>query len=435
MGLRLGIVKLLHGILSSRGHGGSFPGYIGLKMDPHFIERFRMPGEVIVVTGTNGKTTTSNLIAESLRASGRSVVNNHRGDNLNIGIASTLASGSDLNYRIKADAVVLEVDELTVYRQFHALKPTVLVITNFFRDQLDRAGEIETIIRRMIEVTEDFEGDLILNGDDPNVLRIADHAKKARIHLFSLGPNRTSDKYEEAGEGTYCPRCGRPLRYLYRQYSHIGRFECDHDGYGRIDPAVYIDDIDYETGTFRCEGRNYHSYINAIYSIYNCAAVLTVMKALHIDPGHADSVFSGYHLNEGRNEIFRLKAPCTVNLIKNPTGTNEVLKEIMAHEGEKNICIILNDNDVDGTDISWIWDCHFEHLQDSAVNTIVCSGLRAYDMALRLKYDGFEDRLVVREDPKDAVNYLDEAGIDSYLLSTYSALHSTRAILKKTEKR
>ena len=435
MGLRLGIVKALHAVLSARGRGGSFPGYVGLKLDKHFLERFIMPEQVIVVTGTNGKTTTANLIAESLRASGKTVINNHRGDNLNIGIASTLAAGSDLSYRIQADAVVLEVDELTVYRQFRNLQPTVLVVNNFFRDQLDRAGEIETIIRRLIEVTEDFEGDLILNGDDPNVLRIADYAKKARIHIFSVGENSTSNQFDEAKEGTFCPRCGRPLRYLYQQYSHIGRFVCDTDGYGTIEPEVFVDSIDYDKGTFTSDGKEYRSFINAIYAVYNCAAVLTVMKALGIDPECADRVFCTYRLNEGRNEVFRLTAPCTVNLIKNPTGANEVLKEIMAHEEEKNICIILNDNDVDGTDVSWIWDCHFEHLRDSAVHEIICSGTRAYDIALRLKYDGFEDKLVIKENPKDAVDYLNEAGMESWLMSTYSALHSTRAILKKVEKR
>ena len=238
MSIALKLAQLSHSLLARAGRGGSLPGTIALKADPDFISKFKMPPKVIIVTGTNGKTTTSNLIAESLRKNGLKVINNHRGDNLNVGIATVLAAGSDGNFNIQADAVVLEVDELTVYRQFKALRPTALVVTNFFRDQLDRAGEMETIIRKLMEVTENFEGDLILNGDDPNVLRIADNAKKAKVHLFSVGPNEmTKTETDEASEGKFCPRCGNRLIYDYYQYSHIGRFHCDHDDFGQTGTA------------------------------------------------------------------------------------------------------------------------------------------------------------------------------------------------------
>ena len=128
---KLFLVQKAHQILSKYGRGGSLPGELALKMDPDFIGRFHMPETVVLVTGTNGKTTTSNLIAESLRAAGKTVLNNHRGDNLNVGIATLLASGSDENYYIKADAAVIEVDELTLFRQFANLHPTHLVVTNF----------------------------------------------------------------------------------------------------------------------------------------------------------------------------------------------------------------------------------------------------------------------------------------------------------------
>lgn len=147
MDLKLGIVKGARKLLSLVGRGGSLPGSIALAMDKDFIKRFKMPKTVILVTGTNGKTTTSNLIAESLRASGLSVINNHRGDNLNVGIATLLAANADSNYEIHADAVVIEVDELTLYRQFKNLHPTHLVVTNFFRDQLDRAGGKRLFVR------------------------------------------------------------------------------------------------------------------------------------------------------------------------------------------------------------------------------------------------------------------------------------------------
>lgn len=432
MDIRLSIVKLAHKILASQGRGGSFPGQLALMMDKNFIRRFTMPEQVILVTGTNGKTTTSNLIAESLRKAGLTVLNNHRGDNLNVGIAALLASGSDSSYHIQADAAVIEVDELTVYRQFDALKPTGLVVTNFFRDQLDRAGEMETIIRKIMEVTENFTGDLYLNGDDPNVLRIADHAKKARIHLFSMAQLKDSMiTTDEASEGKFCPRCGKPLHYDYFQYSHIGRFLCPYDGFGSITPEILVKDVSYTDQSFEAEGRVFHSYINAVYAIYNCAAVLCVMKNLGLDLSCADDVFRHYQLKEGRNETFALSQPCVINLFKNPTGANEVMKDILSRPGKKNLCIVLNDNDQDGHDVSWIWDAHFERLNDPEVNEILCTGLRAYDMALRLKYEGLKDRIRVIESTEEAVHYLNTANLNSYVMATYTALHSTRALLRK----
>ena len=432
MDIRLKIVKRLHSLLAKAGRGGSLPGAAALRMDPNFISRMKLPPNVILVSGTNGKTTTSNLIAESLRKSGMEVVNNHRGDNLNVGIATTLAASCDDDYQINADALVLEVDELTLYRQFHALRPTMLVITNFFRDQLDRAGEMETIIRKMIELVMDFEGDLILNGDDPNVLRLADAAQKARVHLYSVNETINSRTVsDEAGEGKFCPRCGRPLNYSYYQYSHIGRFLCPHDGFGNITPDLTVTDVDFDRGTFTVQGRTFHSFVNSIYGVYNCASVLCLMNVLGRDWSAADDVFRNYVLKEGRNEVFALSRPCTINLIKNPTGANEVMKYIMSRPEDKNICIFLNDNDQDGHDVSWIWDAHFERLDDPSVKTIVCSGTRPYDMALRLKYEGLEDKVKVIENARDAIRWLDEAEMVSYVISTYTALHSTRAVLAK----
>ncbi len=435
MSLTLKLVKTMHSVLARAGRGGSLPGSLALALDKKFISRFHMPGIVVIVTGTNGKTTTSNLIAESLRACGLKVVNNHRGDNLNVGIATLLAVNSDSHFNVQADAAVIEVDELTVYRQFENLHPTALVVTNFFRDQLDRAGEMETIIRKIMEVTENFDGHLILNGDDPNVIRIGEQAKQAQVHYFSVSrTENSSSSTDEASEGKFCPVCGRPLKYEYYQYSHIGRFACPHDHFGEITPFLNVDAVDYRNGTFTAEGHVYHSFLNTIYAVYNCASVLCTMKALNLDQTKADIVFSSYELKEGRNETFALSKPCVINLVKNPTGTNEVLKFILNREGDKNVCIFLNDNDQDGHDVSWIWDAHFERLNDPSVKHIVCSGLRAYDMALRLKYEGLEDRISVIENSTKAVQWLDEQNMESYIIATYTALHPTRAILRKEAK-
>jgi len=435
MSLNLKIVQLSHKVLQKFGRGGSLPGQIGLTFDKQFIEKFKMPPIVVLVTGTNGKTTTSNLMAESLRQAGLKVINNRRGDNLNVGIATLLATNADSNYKIDADAAVIEVDELTLYRQFKNLHPTHLIVNNFFRDQLDRAGEMETIIRKIQDVTEDFEGDLILNGDDPNVLRIADSAKKAKVHTFSVAKNKVSVlTTNEASEGKFCPRCGRPLKYEYYQYSHIGRFKCDNDGYGTINPDILVKEIDYDKQTFKVDDSLFHSFLNTIYGIYNCAAVLTVMKNLKLPLKASNEVFKTFTLNEGRNEVFNLNKPCVINLVKNPTGANEVMKYIVSKPEDKNICILLNDNDQDGHDISWIWDAHFERLNQDNIKHIVCSGLRAYDMALRLKYEGLEEKIIVIENSEEAINYLNDQNMYSDVIATYTALHPTRAILRKVAK-
>ncbi len=432
MDMRLALVKGVSSLLKKAGRGGSFPGTLALRMDPDFIARFQMPEIVILVTGTNGKTTTQNLIAQSLRAAGLKVINNARGDNLNVGIASLLAANSDMHYRIKADAAVIEVDELTLYRQFSHLHPTALVVTNFFRDQLDRAGEMETIIRKIMAVTKDFTGDLILNGNDPNVLRIGLNAEKARKHYFAVDRCSISQQQtNEASEGKFCPVCGNRLHYEYYQYSHIGKFWCEYDGFGKVPYDIEVTDIDFQHGTFTADGNSYKSFVNTIYGVYNCAAVLTALKVYHIDPACANKVFGSFVMKEGRNELFKLSKPCIINLAKNPTGTNEVLKYILSRPGDKNILILLNDNDQDGHDVSWIWDAHFERLNVPEVKMIVCSGTRAYDMALRLKYEGLEDRIHVEENAEKAVKWLDDANLDSYVISTYTALHSTRALLAK----
>lgn len=425
------ITKLLQKTLQIVHRGGSLPGQIGLALQPDFIERFKMPKIVILVTGTNGKTTTNNLIAQTLRKSGLKVINNVRGDNLNVGIATLLAKNSNLRYEIQADAAVIEVDELTLYRQFHHLHPTHLVVNNFFRDQLDRAGEMETIIRKIMEVTKDFEGTLILNGDDPNVIRIGENASKAKLVYFHIEKtNRSQTVSQEASEGKFCPRCHHPLHYRYYQYSHIGSFYCEHDDFGQQKPTLTIDHVDFEKGTFQVGDQTYTSFINAIYAIYNCAAVLTVCQCLKISGKYAQDVFAHFVLHEGRNEKYSFKRESIINLVKNPTGANEVMKYIADDPREKNICIFLNDLDQDGHDISWIWDAHFEWLTQCHVKQIICSGRRAYDMALRLKYEGITNITVI-EDAQKAIMTIAKADEVSHVIATYTALHATRAIMKK----
>lgn len=431
--LRLIIVKMIRFVLVKMGRGGSLPGNIGLKMDAKLLSRFKMPKHVILVTGTNGKTTTSNLIVESLKASGLKVIGNRRGDNLREGIATLLCANSDLSYRIKADAVVLEVDELTIPRVFDQLHVSAFVINNFFRDQLDRAGEMETIVRKIESVLPDYKGQLILNGNDPNVVRLADTAVQAEIFFYDVNECAVSSSIsDEASEGKFCPRCGAELHYDYYQYSHIGKFHCEKDGFGIHTASVCVESVDFDAQNMMVNGQSIPMFQNAVYAVYNCAAVLTLLKAMNIEWHYAAKVFDEFEMNDGRNETFMIDSTrCVLNLIKNPTGANEVMKAIVKQGNERSVLIVLNDNDQDGRDVSWIWDAHFDLLIDPQTKNIICSGTRAYDMALRLKYEGYEDGLQVEENLSKAVDLLCESDGEYTVISTYTALQNCRSILRR----
>lgn len=431
--LRLIIVKMIRFVLVKMGRGGSLPGNIGLKMDAKLLSRFKMPKHVILVTGTNGKTTTSNLIVESLKASGLRVIGNRRGDNLREGIATLLCANSDLSYRIKADAVVLEVDELTIPRVFDQLRVSAFVINNFFRDQLDRAGEMETIVRKIESVLPDYKGQLILNGNDPNVVRLADTAVQAEIFFYDVNECAVSSSMSnEASEGKFCPRCGAELHYDYYQYSHIGKFHCEKDGFGIHTASVCVESVDFDAQNMMVNGQSIPMFQNAVYAVYNCAAVLTLLKAMNIEWHYAAKVFDEFEMNDGRNETFMIDGTrCVLNLIKNPTGANEVMKAIVKQGNERSVLIVLNDNDQDGRDVSWIWDAHFDLLIDPQTKNIICSGTRAYDMALRLKYEGYEDGLQVEENLSKAVDLLCESDGEYTVISTYTALQNCRSILRR----
>ena len=176
-----------------------------------------------MVTGTNGKTSTSNMIADLLEHAGRHVISNRRGDNMRAGVATAILTHSTLRGKVKGDAMVLEVDELNVRHLLPQLPVNALVVTNFFRDQLDRAREMEQLIATIEQAIGTFAGTLVLNANDPNVMRLADHAPAASVFTFGVDRNAASTKKtQEASEGKFCPRCGAKLTYSYYQYSHIG---------------------------------------------------------------------------------------------------------------------------------------------------------------------------------------------------------------------
>lgn len=427
------ITKMIAFLLHLIHRGGSLPGAIGLRIHAKLLKQLTYDFPIILVTGTNGKTSTSNLIAEMFELSGKNVITNRKGDNLKEGITTAIVTNTSLSGVVKADIAVLEVDELNIPFIIKNLPVTALVITNFFRDQLDRAREMEQLILKIEDSLKSYQGMLILNGNDPNVVRIKEAAPQAQTYYFGMERHDGSMlTTQEASEGKFCPCCGNRLTYDYYQYSHIGDFHCSECQFATPSFTVVGNVVSITQRLFQCGGVTYTAPQNGLYTMYNCMAVLCVANIFKVNTNYVSDAFKKIKIPDGRNERFTYNGNRLVlNLIKNPTGANEVIKVIEQDETNKSILLVLNDNAQDGTDISWIYDTFFDRLLQETTTNIICSGTRAYDMALRLKYAGYNKEIEVYEDLKLAVDALQKNNQTMYAIATYTALQPVRNLLRR----
>ncbi len=425
------IVKMLR--LLKR-NAGNLPGIILWHLSGHkCVSMFKVDCPIIAVTGTNGKTSVTNCIAQLFEQSGKNIIINKEGNNLDTGICSLLLRHCDMKGRVKADYLILETDESHVPVVYSQLKLDTLVVLNFFRDQLDRNGEMETLIQKINGFCKTFEGNLILNGDDPNTARLGKaNPENKNVKYFHAMPYAfATDKAFEASEGRFCPFCGESLEYEYYQYSHIGKFSCKKCGFGNYEPYITAEKIDLEKPVFTADGFEYSPRLNSIYNVYNMTAVAAAAKLYNIDQKITNGVISTYTVNNGRMENFMLgDRETTLNLAKNPVGANMTLRVMNETSGEKELLFVLNDNVADGLDVSWIWDINFSIFE--RVTRVVTSGTRAYDIAVRIKCSGFEaSKIVVRPELDRAVECLTETPGRKYVIANYTAVQPTRSALKR----
>lgn len=415
--------------------GGNIIGKIAKKLNPNILSYFKVDCPVIAVTATNGKTSTNNCIAYTLEKAGYKVVSNKEGNNMETGIISTLLKNSTITGKIKADYITFEVDESYVPKIFKTFRLDTLVILDFFRDQLDRNGEVETLILKINEFLKTYTGNLILNNDDPNVARLGQaNPENKNVYYYHVDKyTYATEEMKEAGEGKFCPFCKTRLEYEYYQYSHIGKFQCPHCGYGNNEIFKTATNVDLKNRTFEAEGVKYKVHENSIYTIYNYVAVLSVMSIYRIETEIILKAFETFALNNGRLEMLEVKGvPTVINLAKNPTGANVSLRLLKEDEEEKELLFVLNDNIADGFDVSWIWDINFDGLMENKVTRIITAGTRPYDIAIRIKTSGFDtDKIVPCLTIEEAVSKLYETKTKKYVIANYTALQPTRRCILK----
>jgi UDP-N-acetylmuramyl tripeptide synthase len=433
------------------GGGTSLPGLVARYIDPGLTRRLgkQLRHGSFVVTGTNGKTTTSGLIAYVLRGGGMQVWRNREGSNLARGVATALIARSRLSGRLRDEgnaAFVFEVDEAALPQVVADLRPRAITITNLFRDQLDRYGEVDTVAEHWRSALAGLpdEATLILNADDPAVAALAD-TRPAGSPIIYYGVDEAPPAEEDAGrvqvvDTRTCPRCRHPLDFPLRFYSHVGHWTCPACGFARPTPhvsarAISFDGLEGSRFTLVTPAGEAEARIGlpGLYNIYNALAAAAVGTLADVGLTMIRAGLARFTPAFGRAERIEVDGRTAhLLLAKNPTGLNEVLRALARDGRRHHMLMILNDRAADGEDVSWIWDADFEQVAGLALS-LTASGIRAYDLALRLKYAGTPPDAVESDVAAALTGALERVppGETLYIVPTYTAMLAVRGELAR----
>jgi UDP-N-acetylmuramyl tripeptide synthase len=426
---------------SGRGGGTTLPGRLLVRMAPDAIERLAgsLDRGSIVVSSTNGKTTTTGMIAGILRAAGREPVHNRAGSNMHWGVATALLEQ-------EGDEGLFELDEAWLPRVAPQLRPRLLVLGNLFRDQLDRYGELDRLADEWAELVGTLEGscEFALCADDPLIADLGrDGELKRRPGVTYFGiedPNQALPELQHAHDAKHCRRCGAPYSYERAFVGHLGHYSCPNCHADRPAPDVAAAEVELRgmSGS-RVRVRTPEGELElnlplpGLYNVYNALAAIAAGLRSGISLDVIRAGLEAMVAVFGRVETIEVAGkPVSILLIKNPAGANEVLRTLSleASNGGIDVWIALNDRIADGRDVSWIWDADFELLSDG-VRRVVCAGTRAPEMALRLKYAGWPEEAieVTGAIPSSLDEAVAEARSHLYALPTYTALLELRTLL------
>ena len=434
--LRL-ISRLLH-----RG-GTAMPGDFALKVCPDLLRLLAGSVKTVAITGTNGKTTSARMVEEAFAQKGLSYFANRSGANLLNGITTEFVMNCSLSGKMRKDYAVIECDEAAARTVFGQLKPRVIVVTNLFRDQLDRYGEVTHTLENIRTAIQGApEALLCLNADCSLTASLAGDLPN-KVVWFGVNKGAAPSREKpEISDATHCIRCKTEYEYDYISYGHLGGFRCPHCGYRRPDADYAVTDIveqrmDGSTVVMDLKGEKRLVSVNlpAMYNIYNAIGAVAAVSEMGLGTETAIRALGSFQCGFGRMEKFDLGGGTRMMLVKNPAGCNQVI-EYLQNVKEKFVLVVcLNDRGADGTDISWIWDADFEGLSKlgGTLTQVIVSGDRAEDMRVRVKYAGVSDSAIRVERDYDAlVRWIDGQDLPVFLMPTYTAMLELRqAVIRR----
>jgi lipid II isoglutaminyl synthase (glutamine-hydrolysing) len=465
---KLALARAVGSISRLRGGGGtSLPGKLLMRLEPAAIGALagRLAQGSVVVSATNGKTTTAAMASSILARSGVELVHNQAGANMAGGIASTLLAAAGPRGTIAGELGLFEVDEFWLNRLVVQLHPRVIVLGNLFRDQLDRYGELDAIADRWACAVGGEAGvgaRLVCNADDPLVADLG--RERDDVLYYGVDDDALAlAGMAHAADAKHCRRCGAPYEFDVVYLGHLGHYRCPRCGQDRPSPTVLARSVRLEgvrSARFKlitpAGDAEVKLALPGLYNVYNALAAAAMAVALEIPLA---DIVAGLQASEaafGRAETVEVDGRETrIMLVKNPAGANEVLRTLALEPGRHDLLGVLNDRTADGHDVSWVWDADFELLA-GRVRAVTCAGTRAPELALRLKYAGIEpERITVIEDlPRALANGVGNRGSGSargeaqepgcgaagtavdgqgalYVLPTYTAMLELRELLVK----
>ena len=423
-------------LLTLAGHiigkkSSSSPGEYALRICPDLVKDLNkyIKKSVIVTCGTNGKTTTNNLMCSALEAKGYKVLCNRLGANMLNGVATAYLQAASITGKLEADYACLEIDEAYTRIVFDYVKPDVMVITNLFRDQLDRYGEIDITSNILREAIAKVPGiKLVLNGDDPLCVQFG---RESGAIYYGIS-EKVLPQLDDTKEGRFCPVCGAQQKFNYYHYSQLGDFYCPSCGFKRPKIDVEVKNVLLKTPMrFTINGQPMEINYKGFYNIYNIIAVYGALEAVGESTDGFEGLLAGYKPQIGRMQEFAFKKPVILSLSKNPAGFNQAISTLNTDDRKKDVIIAINDLANDGRDVSWLWDVDFDKVKDENLNTLTTTGIRKWDISLRFKYADIMPDFIT-SDMKEAVSKA--LGTDSevvYVLVNYTALFPTEGVLKE----
>ena len=415
--------------------GSSYPGKIALTLDPNILDYLAKDYEVIVVTGTNGKTLTTALIVKILQQEFDDVLTNPTGANMVQGIVSTFLSAHGKKGHKKF--AVLEIDEASLSKVTRYIKPKLFVFTNIFRDQMDRYGEIYTTYQMILDgAAQAPEATILANGDSPIF-----NSKDTPNPRIYYGFNHQADHEQFAHpntDGVLCPHCQHILHYKMITYANLGKYYCPNCEFKRPELAYQLTQLGEMTNVssvFTVDEESYKIEVGGLYNIYNALTAAAVGQHYGVSP---EKIRLGLSYDEkvfGRQEVITIGSKkCTLVLVKNPVGLNQVIDTITLSPNDFSLVCLLNANYADGIDVSWIWDGSYEHLTKRAIPQVLTGGDRREDMTFRLQVAGLAEETIHEcANLDDVIAQIPQLPTEEvYILATYTAVLQLRQ--KLTEK-